>query len=496
MLSVRNCIWFAGAALTLLFACLCNMISRYFAWDIPLGDRPILLFVILIISANIAFGTWFFVTHAKPDKSLSGGVSAPATPVGFWKMASGIFALGIVARLILLPSLPILEDDFYRYMWDGAVTAEGLNPYLHAPDKLAIAPEVARLLENLDVAADPLPTDYRVLAEQGEDVLLRANNPNIATIYPPIAQAGFAVAHMIAPFDIIGLKIITLAAETLTFMLLALALHSIHKNASALALYWWHPLVLKEFANSVHMDVLLMPFLALAVVMIVSRREALAQLAFGLAAAVKIWPLMLMPLIAQRNIRSVILAIGGASLALLLILPQLLALNEAAGLTRFGQDWQRNAFAFPLLEQALFFWSETPGTWMRIAIAGGFGLTIGLIWWRQSLNNVTNNTNISSLNGAPVNAITAIITIMTMFLLLLPTGYPWYTIWMLPFLVIKPRFAAILLTLTSAFYYYDFAVQLMDDPGIITWLPAFLCAAPVWLALLFSWRRSKAIAYG
>jgi hypothetical protein len=205
---------------------------------------------------------------------------------------------------------------------------------------------------------------------------------------------------------------------------------------------------------------------------------------------------MLMPLIAQRNIRSVILAIGGASLALLLILPQLLALNEAAGLTRFGQDWQRNAFAFPLLEQALFFWSETPGTWMRIAIAGGFGLTIGLIWWRQSLNNVTNNTNISSLNGAPVNAITAIITIMTMFLLLLPTGYPWYTIWMLPFLVIKPRFAAMLLTLTSAFYYYDFAVQLMDDPGIITWLPAFLCAAPVWLALLFSWRRSKAIAYG
>lgn len=496
MENIRNSLWIAGAALTILFACLCNMISRYFAWDILLGDRPILSFVILIIAANILFGLWFFAMRAKAENFAAIDGPRPTKPIGFWTAASGIFAIGILARLILLPSLPILEDDFYRYMWDGAVTAEGLNPYLHAPDKLAIAPDVAKLLENLDVDADPFPADYQALAVQGEDTLLRVNNPNIATIYPPIAQAGFALAHIISPFDIIGLKIVSLAAEILTFIVLVLALLTAQKSATAVALYWWHPLVLKEFANSAHMDVLLMPFLALAVLMIASRKEAWAQLALGLAAAVKIWPLMLMPFLSKRSIRSVIFAFGGALLAILLISPQLLALDESAGLTRFGQDWQRNAFAFPLLQQILFFWSGASGTLMRMLIAGGFAIAIGTFWWRQCLQNSLDNKDISSLNWSMENTVTVISLIMTLFWLLLPTGYPWYTIWALPFLVIKPRFAAILLTLTSAFYYYDFSIQLMDEPGILTWLPAFLCAAPVWLALLYSWRRSKAVAYG
>ena len=44
-----------------------------------------------------------------------------------------IIAVGLVLRLSLLTSTPMLEDDFYRYLWDGAVTANGFNPYSHAP---------------------------------------------------------------------------------------------------------------------------------------------------------------------------------------------------------------------------------------------------------------------------------------------------------------------------------------------------------------------------
>ena len=44
-----------------------------------------------------------------------------------------IIFTGLFARLILIPSSPILEDDFYRYLWDGAVTANEFNPYVYSP---------------------------------------------------------------------------------------------------------------------------------------------------------------------------------------------------------------------------------------------------------------------------------------------------------------------------------------------------------------------------
>ncbi|MCP5063626.1 MAG: hypothetical protein GY936_14360 [Ignavibacteriae bacterium] len=45
------------------------------------------------------------------------------------KVLAYIFGIGLVARILLVPTVPILEDDFNRYLWDGAVTANGFNPY-------------------------------------------------------------------------------------------------------------------------------------------------------------------------------------------------------------------------------------------------------------------------------------------------------------------------------------------------------------------------------
>ena len=50
-----------------------------------------------------------------------------------------IVAMGLAARLALFASEPILEDDYQRYLWDGAVTAAGHNPF-------AVAPQDARRL--------------------------------------------------------------------------------------------------------------------------------------------------------------------------------------------------------------------------------------------------------------------------------------------------------------------------------------------------------------
>ncbi|MDE2851923.1 MAG: hypothetical protein OXP74_15085 [Acidobacteriota bacterium] len=47
---------------------------------------------------------------------------------------AGVLAVAVVLRLLALPLAPSLSDDVYRYLWDGRVAASGANPYLVAPD--------------------------------------------------------------------------------------------------------------------------------------------------------------------------------------------------------------------------------------------------------------------------------------------------------------------------------------------------------------------------
>ncbi|HQJ46992.1 MAG TPA: hypothetical protein PK195_10130, partial [Ignavibacteriaceae bacterium] len=67
---------------------------------------------ILFVSQRILVGILFFVAIINITKlQLKESWIA-------WIIFTGLFA-----RLILIPSSPILDDDYYRYLWDGAVTA-------------------------------------------------------------------------------------------------------------------------------------------------------------------------------------------------------------------------------------------------------------------------------------------------------------------------------------------------------------------------------------
>src|SRR5690348_15336336 len=52
-----------------------------------------------------------------------------------------ILAVGVLSRVMLLPALPTLSTDAYRYVWDARVASAGIDPYLHEP----VAPEVDAL---------------------------------------------------------------------------------------------------------------------------------------------------------------------------------------------------------------------------------------------------------------------------------------------------------------------------------------------------------------
>jgi len=91
-----------------------NLISPYFLEEKNLISQPVIEFVLLYISACLIY--FVFVVRIKRYR------------VKIRHLLVWIFIVGIIARLIMVISTPILEVDFYRYLWDGAVTANGYNP--------------------------------------------------------------------------------------------------------------------------------------------------------------------------------------------------------------------------------------------------------------------------------------------------------------------------------------------------------------------------------
>ena len=77
--------------------------------------------------------------------------------------------------------------------------------------------------------------------------------------------------------------------------------------------------------------------------------------------------------------------------------------------------------------------------------------------------------------------------------MLSPTQFPWYYLWMLPFLAITPRSSLILLTALLPLYYMRFflaakGVVAIHDNGIV-WLEF----VPVWCLLIWEWYKERTI---
>lgn len=456
-----------GAVIPLTTALFLVLIAPRFIWEIKLGDRPILVFAIGMAIASVAFLVWTLRLTTRPGLAMRRSRAV-------WL----VFAVGLFCRIALVPSTPILEDDFYRYQWDGAVTAAGQNPFSHPPARFVSAPDVDRLLASVGLAPTPPPKGYEALARAGHDTLLRINNPHIATIYPPLAQLGFAAGHVLTPWRLTGWKIVVLVAEILTFGLLVGALRAARLPLVWSAIYWWHPLALKEFANSAHMDALLLPFLACVLWMMIAGRTRLMALCLAGAAAVKFWPLLITPTLLRRSRLAVLTGIAIGLLTLMLVAPQLASVTADSGLGRYAADWQRNALVFPWLVSAFGLVATDPARIARLVVAAVVIAWVIWAWWQDRVD--------------PFDRIGSAGTAILLLILLGPTGYPWYALWLIPFAVVQPRLPLLLLLAGAPAYYLDFWFQVRADPADWTWFAPLLSAGPAWLALIVErwWRRA------
>lgn len=195
-----------------------------------------------------------------------------------------IAAIGL--RLIAMWALPALSDDYFRFVWDGRLLAQGINPFLELP---------AVYMENPENAVGMGLTAY---------LFEGMNSPRYYTVYPPVLQAVFWLAAQLSPESVYGavlaMKFFVLIAEVGTIWLMLRLLKMNNLSPQLAALYALNPFLIVELCGNLHFEAFMIFFLLLSVWLLMREKWLLASLPFALAIASKLLPIMLLPLLLRR----------------------------------------------------------------------------------------------------------------------------------------------------------------------------------------------------
>jgi len=326
---------------------------------------------------------------------------------------------------------PALSDDYHRFLWEGFVQNQGYSPYLHAP---------ASLYEDLDHPSEGL-----------------VNNDGLTAIYPPLAQWLFRVANWLGA-SVYAWKFLLL----LTVIPLLFGKDRADRTALLLS-----PIVLVESVWNAHLDLAGL-FPGFVLVHSLSQGRGLrAGLALAAMTGLKIMPAGLAPfclLHLKGRERLTFLTAFVMPLVLLYapyidMLPQLFD-----SFLVFSRQWHFNNPFYRLLTALV---SEGAA---RAALTAGLGLAYAAILFSR----------LSILQRCAAFWIA-----LTVFS---PTLYPWYLIWLAPFLPGERR----------RWLHWAYAAACLSYLVLIPyratgeWRESWLWMTPEWIGLLYCFHRMLA----
>lgn len=390
-------------------------------------------------------------------------------------MLASMILVGLAARLILFGSEPLWEIDYFRYMWDGGVLAAGENPYAWSP---------------ASVLAGDAPEAITRLAREAGGLVERINYPLLRTIYPPLAETVFALAHWLGPWDLMIWRLVLLAFDLTSLGLLMALLRHLGRSQLWAALYWWNPLIIQMFFNAAHMDAVLPPFLLAALLLALRLRPAAAAAMLAMATAVKLWPALLLPALLSHQRQPWLKVAAAAALfsfvSLVLLAPLFMTgLGEDSGLSAYAASWRRNDALFGVLVNvagrglsSLDVFNIDAARLSRVIVALILAvLALGL--------------NRRPSPRAEETCRRALIITAALFLLS-PTAYPWYYGWVLPLLVLAPIPAFLAWSATLPLYHLRFHPFFIETPAFFENGVVWLQHGPVLALLALQWLRMRA----
>lgn len=378
------------------------------------------------------------------------GRSARATPA--FPMRVVVFGLVLAGvwhiEFLRLPAG--IDDDIHRYVWDGRLQKLGYNPYLVIP-------------------GDPTVRGLHTAETRN------LNNPELASPYPPGAQLFFRAVTAVHESTFALKFAFVLCNLAIVFVLLDI-LRSSGRGAHLVLAFAWNPLLAVEVAGSGHIDIVGALLLVISVAALMRRWCAIAALTFGLAVAVKFLPIVLVPLYWKRvRIRDAVLA---AAVVVLLYLPFLNHGHIPIGsLGTYLQNFRFNGPVFAVLGRVV-----SPQLLVGLAVLAGLATAIWLS------------------RAAPELRLDVFAWPMAATLFCAPAVFPWYLLWLTPFLTSASTLLLIIWTVSVIPVYVQWHLRTLGRPwaALPGWvmLVEYGCVAIAGAAIAFrQFKRSTAAQY-
>ena len=161
------------------------------------------------------------------------------------KLLVTVVLIGVSLRMIGLFTCPILEIDYYRYLWDGKVLAQGVSPYQYSPGQiLKHGQEFDQSVKDIsdrdlsDSSGLGKLIDLSVASESNNTIVKRIHFNEYSSIYPPISQLVFGASMKWFPASAsVAAHIFCIKAVLVVFdlMILGVILYGLHPCGSFFA---------------------------------------------------------------------------------------------------------------------------------------------------------------------------------------------------------------------------------------------------------------------
>lgn len=440
----------------LLLAGLCGFVfTGYFidrvseTYFVNQWELPVFLSVMTVL-----FGGYFYLIHKK-----GGGFTLREIIVG-----------AVVFRIALAGMMPNLSDDYFRFVWDGRLLANGENPYMVLPDSFVVnEPELA--------------TNLSLTGEVYEGL----NSKTYYTIYPPLNQLCFTISALAGGERLFGnvlvLRIIVYLGEALALLMLLLLLRHFKQPDWHLLIYAFNPLVVIELSGNLHFEGWMISLFLLGVWLLIKSKCWQAGVAIAAAVGMKLIPLIFLPLLIKRIGWKNLFIVGGIVAVLTagsfaLFINAELIQNFGSSLDLYFRSFEFNASVYYLLRPI----GEALAGYNLIAYIGpGLALIVFVSIFRMGLR--PKNTDWPSFFRQALFA-------MTIYLALTTTVHPWYIVSLVALSVFSHFRYALVWSATALLSYFKYISS--DYPEPYAWIVVeYLVVGAV---LIYELRRERKLA--
>lgn len=349
-----------------------------------------------------------------------------------------LLVIGILFRLMFLMAEPNLSQDFYRFIWDGHLVANLMNPYLGIPDNL---------IQQKDLI---IPNAQELYKGMGELSAQHYSN------YPPFNQMIFALAALFGGKSIMGSVLVMRTVIILSDIGVVYFGRKLlkHFNRPQHLIFWYflNPLVIIELSGNLHFEGVMLFFFVWSLYLLSQKKWMLAALPYALSIAIKLVPLLFLPLFLKHLglKKSFIFYLFVGATCLLCFLPfyspDFLG-NYSQTIGLWFSNFEFNAGLYNGIKQIAIIFDGKP--WELIKTYGKIVpiLTVlavlGLTFFRQ-------NQKLAVL-------ITSMLCVLTLYYLLSATVHPWYIIFLVLLGVFTEYRFAVLWSLVVVLSYFAYS---------------------------------------